>query len=41
MIKPPRLPPSLSLAWLIAKLVLGVLLAVNLGEAVVIAYQQF
>ncbi|CUW38097.1 exported protein of unknown function [Magnetospirillum sp. XM-1] len=36
-----RLSPALSLAWLMVKLVVGVLLAVNLGEAVVIAYQQF
>ncbi len=39
--KPLRPSPALSLAWLMAKLILGVLLAVNLGEAVVIAYQQF
>lgn len=39
--KVPMPPPSLSVAWLALKLIVGVMLALNLGEAVVVAYQQF
>lgn len=35
------LSPSLSLTWLLLKSLLYIILVLNAGEAVVVAYQQF